>query len=74
MTPVFRDPLDMLQMLRDAQSEYALEHTLSRLNQNLLQNFQLNNSMLCILNVQLYLTLEKERDGVIKEAIEQIRL
>lgn len=29
--------------------------------------------MLCILNVQLYLTLEKERESVIKEAIEQIK-
>ena len=29
--------------------------------------------MMCILNVQLYLTLEKERESVIKEAIEQIK-
>lgn len=30
----------------------------------------LNESMLCILNMHLYLTLEKERENVIKEAIE----
>ena len=29
--------------------------------------------MVCILNVHLYLTLEKERESVIKEAIEQIK-
>lgn len=29
---------------------------------------------MCILNVQLYLTLEKEREAVIKEAIEQIKM
>ena len=42
--------------------------------QNLLQGFEPNSSLLCILNVQLYLTLEKEREQVIKEAIEQIKM
>lgn len=43
-------------------------------HQNLLEQFSLNSSHVCILNVQLYLTLEKERESVIKEAIEQIKL
>jgi hypothetical protein len=40
----------------------------------LLDDFAPNTTMMCILNVQLYLTLEKERESVIKEAIEQIKM
>ena len=54
--------------------EYQLNGSDALLGKNLLENFEPNSSLLCILNVQLYLTLEKEREAVIKEAIEQIKL
>lgn len=74
LTPIFRDPLEQLNLLQKAQIEYQLNGTCGKFNQNLGDHFSPNNSMVCILNVQLYLTLEKERESVIKEAIEQIKL
>ena len=63
LTPIYKDPLEHLQVLQKAQLEYQLNGTMGT-KQNLLQDVSLNNSMICILNVQLYLTLEKERESV----------
>jgi len=74
LTPIYHQPLDQLHLLRRAQLEYQLNGSQGSFFQNMVEHEQLNASLLCILNVQLYLTLEKERESVIKEAIEQIKL
>ena len=63
LTPIFKDPLESLNLLQKAQLEYQLSGTMSGAP-NLLEQFSLNSSLVCILNVQLYLTLEKERESV----------
>lgn len=74
LTPIYKDPLEQLQLNQRAQLEYQLNGTFAGLQPSLLEEYQLNSSLICILNVQLYLTLEKERENVIKEAIEQIKM
>lgn len=64
LTPIYKDPLEQLQLNQRAQLEYQLNGTLSGAPPGLLDDFQFNNSLICILNVQLYLTLEKERESV----------
>lgn len=70
MVPIYKDPLDCMEVLRRAGKEYNLNGTLGLYGHNLLEPHHLDQSMLCILNMHLYLTLEKERENVIKEAIE----
>lgn len=64
LTPIYHQPLDQLHVIRRAQLEYELNGSLGSFGHNLVEPHQLNSSLLCILNVQLYLTLEKERESV----------
>lgn len=70
ITPIYKNPVDVLAHLSKpdfgAGNPYGEEH-------NALSLLDATNSLAYILNVQLYLTLEKAKENIIHETIEQIR-
>lgn len=61
-TPIYKNPLIVLSNLQ--------RQNIGQANQSQLD---LTNTLSSILNVQLYLTLEKARENVIREALQQIK-
>ena len=61
-TPIYKNPLIVLSNLQRANIGQA----------NQTGQLDLTNTLSSILNVQLYLTLEKARENVIREALQQI--
>ena len=64
LTPIFKDPIDQLDVMRQAQALYALEGTLGKYGHHFLEPTRLLGQSMCVLNMHLYLTLEKERESV----------
>ena len=62
-TPIYKNPLIVLSNLQRANIGQA----------NQTGQLDLTNTLSSILNVQLYLTLEKARENVIREALQQIK-
>ena len=61
-TPIYKNPLLVLSNLQR-----------QNIGQGNIDPFELSNTLSSILNVQLYLTLEKARENVIREALQQIK-
>lgn len=61
-TPIFKNPLTVLSNLQR-----------QNIGQGNIDVLDLSNTLASILNVQLYLTLEKARENVIREALQQIK-
>jgi len=52
LTPIYKDPLEQMNFLQKAQVEYQLNGTMGiAYQQSILDQFTLNSSMVCILNV-----------------------